>query len=139
MTISDTSVQPEQMAAVAEVPGRIIAAWADNDATAFAKVFTDDATMILPGGVFVEGRDGIEAFMARGYAGPYKGTKVHGEPISVKFLGAEACVLITKGGVLAPGETEVSPERAIRAMWILAKKAGEWRVTAYQNTPIGTN
>jgi uncharacterized protein (TIGR02246 family) len=123
--------------AVREVPGRIVAAWAQGDAGAFAEVFTEDGTMILPGNVFVQGRDQIQAFMAAGYSGPYKGTRVYGEPVAAKFLGNEAAVLITKGGVLAPGETEVAPERAVRAMWILVKQDGQWVLTAYQITPIG--
>lgn len=135
---SNSSTISADQAAVREVPGRIMAAWAANDAEAFAAVFTEDATMILPGGVFVTGRDEIRSFMAAGYAGPYRGTRVFGEPVSVKFLGPDASVVITKGGVLAPGETEVAPERAVRAMWILRKQGDQWLITAYQNTPVGT-
>ncbi|MET8051099.1 MULTISPECIES: SgcJ/EcaC family oxidoreductase [unclassified Streptosporangium] len=121
------------------VPQRIMAAWAQNDADAFAEVFAEDGTMILPGDVFVKGREGIRSFMAAGYSGPYRGTRVYGEPISATFLGDSAGVLITQGGVLAPGETEVAPERAVRAMWVLSKQDGEWLIAAYQNTPIGVS
>jgi uncharacterized protein (TIGR02246 family) len=136
---SENIISSADQAAVAEMPKRIMTAWAANDADAFAAAFTEDATMVLPGGVFTCGREEIRSFMAAGYAGPYKGTRVYGEPVSVKFLNDSAAVLVTKGGVLAPGETEVAPERAVRAMWVLAKKDGEWLLTAYQNTPIGTN
>jgi uncharacterized protein (TIGR02246 family) len=126
----------EDEAAVRAVPQRIVAAWAENDAEAFAKVFTADGSMILPGGVFVTGRDNVRDFMAAGYAGPYKGTRVYGEPVAIKILGPATVLLITKGGVLVPGETEVAPERAVRASWLLAKHDGEWLLTAYQNTPL---
>lgn len=118
------------------VPQRIMDAWAQNDAEAFANVFTDDGTMILPGNIFVKGRAGIQQFMARGYAGPYKGTRVFGEPIATKFLGPDFGILITQGGVLAPGETAVAPEREVHAMWVLSKQDGQWLITAYQNSPI---
>lgn len=135
-TSNGTSTVATEQAAVAAVPQRIVAAWAENDADAFAKAFTEDGTMALPGGIFVKGRDGIKAFMGAGYAGPYKGTRVFGEPVDLKFLGEEAAVVITVGGVLAPGETEVSPARQVRAIWVLAKQDGEWLIAAYQNTPI---
>ncbi|MFC0863866.1 SgcJ/EcaC family oxidoreductase [Sphaerimonospora cavernae] len=133
-----TATITDEVTAVREVPGRVVAAWAGNDADAFAQVFTGDATMILPGDVFVSGRQGIRAFMAAAYSGPYKGTRVAGDPVSAKFLGEDAAVLVTRGGILLPGETEVAPERAVRATWVLARQDGQWLITAYQNTPIGS-
>ncbi|MEU4579666.1 SgcJ/EcaC family oxidoreductase [Nonomuraea sp. NPDC023979] len=135
--MSVTTITADDTTAVREVPRRIIAAWAANDGDAFAGVFTEDATMILPGDVYVAGREGIRAYMSAAYAGPLKGTRVFGEPVSAKFLGPDAAVLVTKGGVLAGGESEVAPERAVRATWVLAKQDGQWLITAYQNTPVG--
>jgi uncharacterized protein (TIGR02246 family) len=122
------------MAEIAAVPGRLVSAWDAHDADAFADLFIEDGSLIMPG-VYKTGRDEIRKFMAAGYAGPYKGTSVTGTPLEVKRLGAASVALVTVGGVLAPGEKEVSTEQAIRASWILVKDDGTWRLAVYHNCP----
>jgi uncharacterized protein (TIGR02246 family) len=120
--------------AIQAVPGRIVAAWAQHDAAAFARVFAEDGSMILPG-VYLTGREAIRDFMDQAFAGAYRGTRVTGTPIAVKPLAQEVVLLLTQGGVLSEGETEVSGAGAIRASWLLRKDGGEWLLAAYQNTP----
>jgi uncharacterized protein (TIGR02246 family) len=110
--------------------------WHANDAKAFAEFFTEDGTMVLPGDIYVKSRAEILDFMARGYQGPYKGTGVIGTPLSIRFIDENTIVMITAGGVLAPGETTVAPARAIRATWVCVRQNGEWKLSAYHNSPI---
>ena len=119
------------------VPLRLVAAWADNDAEAVASVFTDDGILILPGDVYKKGREEIRAFMQAAYAGPFKGSRVTGRPVDVRFAAEDVALLRTHGGILAPGETEIDPELAVRSTWVVVKRDGQWQLAAYQNSPRG--
>jgi uncharacterized protein (TIGR02246 family) len=121
-------------AAIAALTQKVVAAWAYHDADTFASVFTDDGTMILAG-VFCDGPGEVRAHMAEAFEGRYKGTQVTGKPISIRSLGPDAAILLSNGGVLERGETEVSEAGAIRASWLVVRRDGEWRLAAYQNTP----
>lgn len=121
-------------AAVAGVPQRIIEAWARQDADAFAAVFTEDATMILPG-VYCHGRDQIRGFMTSAFAGPYKDTRVTGAPVDLRPLGDQAAVVVTRGGVTSPGQTEITDAQAVRATWVVVRTDEGWQLAAYQNSP----
>ena len=65
MSDGTTVITDADLAAVSKVPQRIIEAWGKNDADAFAAVFTEDGTLILPGDVFLKSRAEVRAFMAR--------------------------------------------------------------------------
>ena len=109
-------------------------AWADGDAATFAKHYTEDASVVQPG-IYKKNNEVIRTTMAAGFAGPLKGSRVIDEPQSVRFLGPDAAVVITEGGVLMAGQTEVPAERQVRSTWVLARRDEEWLVVAYQNSP----
>lgn len=123
-----------EQAAVWSLPQRLVSAWANNDADAFAALFHDDGTMILPG-LYKKGRESIREHMAHAFNTHYKGTRVTGQPIHIKFLSRDVMVMITLGGVLGPKETTVSDVRSIRATWLASKQDGQWLLAAYQNSP----
>ncbi|OZM71913.1 DUF4440 domain-containing protein [Amycolatopsis antarctica] len=120
--------------AVAALTQKVVAAWAYHDAEAFAGVFVDEGTMILPG-VYRKGREEIRAFMAEAFATTYKGTQVTGKPIDFRFLADDVALLLTLGGVLGADESEITTGSAIRASWLAVRREGEWKLAAYQNSP----
>jgi uncharacterized protein (TIGR02246 family) len=119
------------------VPLRLVAAWAKNDADGVANVFTDDGILILPGNVYKKSREEIRAFMAAAYAGPFKNSGVTGTPVDVRFVADDIALLRTEGGILAEGQTVIEPELAVASTWVVVKRDGEWKLAAYQNSPRG--
>lgn len=122
--------------AIAGVPKRIVAAWAGQDAEAFAEVFTEDGTMILPG-VLRNGRDEIRSYMDAAFSGAYKGTRVMGTPQQFRILADDVVLLITRGGVLAADEQDLPDGRAVHASWLVVRRDRRWQLAAYQNSPAG--
>jgi uncharacterized protein (TIGR02246 family) len=109
-------------------------AWAENDADALAALYTEDGTVVQPG-IHKRNKDEIRTTMAAAFAGPLEGSTVLDEPQSIRLIGSEAAVVITEGGILMAGETELPSERVVRATWVLTKEDGQWYVAAYQNSP----
>jgi uncharacterized protein (TIGR02246 family) len=133
-----TSTADADAAAIAALTQKVSSSWAKGDADTFTSVFADGGTMILAG-VYCEGRDEIRDFMAKAFDGPYRGTQVTGTPISIRKLGPDVAILLSDGGVVDAGETEVSEESQIRASWLAVRQDdGEWLLAAYQNTPRNT-
>ena len=132
-TEPSTTAPEADMAAIAALTQKVIAAWAYNDADSFANLFVEEGTMILPG-MYAKGREAIHAYLAESFAGQYKGTQVTGRPLDLRLLGADSGILLTEGGVLPAGHTEVPDEQSIRASWVVVRRDGEWRLAAYQNS-----
>jgi uncharacterized protein (TIGR02246 family) len=109
-------------------------AWADNDADALVASYTEDATSILPGS-YSAGRAATRDRMAERFAGPLKGSRVRDEVQSVRHLGADAAVVVTRSAVVMAGETEAPDDRWVVATWTLTRRNGRWLLAAYHNCP----
>ncbi|MDL4816914.1 SgcJ/EcaC family oxidoreductase [Actinomadura opuntiae] len=119
---------------VRSVLDRLYKAWADNDADAFADLYVEDATVVMPG-VFHQGRSAVRDFMAQSFAGPLKGSRAVDEPQDVRVDG-DTAVIVSNSGIIMAGQSEVPPDREVRATWVLARRNGEWLISAYTNTPV---
>jgi uncharacterized protein (TIGR02246 family) len=125
----------EDEKAVLTVPMRIQAAWAVNDADAFAALFATNGSLLMQDSQLLS-QDEIHAFMTAAFEGAYKGARVKGWPLSIKFLSDDTAVVVTEGGIQLPGETETAPERKIRATWVIVRLDGEWKLLSHQSSPI---
>jgi uncharacterized protein (TIGR02246 family) len=135
---TNSPVNGADVAAVAGVAQRIVAAWANQDADAFAAVFSDNGSMVLPGDVYKKNRDEIRTYMAGAFEGPYKGTQVTGLPLGVRFITPDVAIMVTQGGVVAAGQKDVAPDQLIRATWVAVREGDGWQLAAYHNSPLHT-
>jgi uncharacterized protein (TIGR02246 family) len=121
--------------AVLTVPLRITDAWRTNDPDAFADVFVENGSLLMQYQQ-LESREEIRAYMKAGFAGFLRGAHVYGWPLQVTFLGDDAAMVITQGGIILDGESEIAPERQIRATWVIARRGTEWALFSHQSSPI---
>lgn len=135
-TTTTVSTVADEARGVLDVIQAIYAAWADNDADAFAALYSEDATVVQPGGIYKQGKADIRTSMALAFAGPLKGSTVIDEPRSVRVLGQDSAIVISDAGILLAGETEVPAQRMVRATWVLSKPHGTWLIAAYHNCSL---
>ncbi|MET9889288.1 SgcJ/EcaC family oxidoreductase [Streptomyces sp. NPDC006465] len=119
---------------VRTVLDRLYSAWADHDADAFADLYTEDATVVMPG-VFHDGREEIRAYMAAAFDGPLKGSRPLDEPRRIRFPRPGTAVVVSETGILLAGESELPADRLRRATWVLVRDpaGGSWAITSYHN------
>lgn len=121
--------------AVLTVPLRIRAAWERGDADAFADMFVDDGSMLV-GDEQLKSRDDIRTYMAAAFDGPYRGSRLEEEPVEIRLLTDDVALAITQGGVRYEGEESVADGQAVRAMWVIVRQDGDWRLASHQTSPV---
>lgn len=112
----------------------IYAAWAQNDADAFVAPYREDATVVMPG-AFHRDREEIRVSMDAGFHGPLKGSRAVDEPLSLRFLGPQTAIVVSRAGILMADETQLPSEREVIATWVLVRQDGRWLVASYANAP----
>lgn len=112
----------------------LYAAWTDNDADAFVSWYTEDATS-APGGSFYPDRAAIRAGMAAGFEGPLKGSTVTDRILSVRPLGSDSALVVSRAAVHFAGEDQVPDDRWVLSTWALTRQNGRLLVAAYHNGP----
>lgn len=135
MTGTDsTDIHTDDTTGVRDVLQRVYAAWAANDADAFAALYVDDATVVMPG-VFRRGRSAVRDHMAAAFAGPLKGSRGIDEPQDIRIVGTDTAIVVSRAGIVMAGEQELPAERERLATWVLSKRDDRWLIAAYANAP----
>jgi uncharacterized protein (TIGR02246 family) len=129
-------ISTQQESDVREVLDTVYAAWADNDADAFVSPYATGATAVHTGTI-MENRDAIRATMAAMFGGPLKGSRGIHDVQTIRFVGADTAIVLSKGAIMFAGQTEPGVESRTLDGWVLCNKDGTWRVEAFHNCPEG--
>ena len=86
MTSSNSTPTLSRDQAVRDVVTAVGTAWAAGDVDAFAALYAPDATVVLPGGAYLQGREAIHAFTAAGFAGPLRGSTTANNDVQVRMI-----------------------------------------------------
>jgi uncharacterized protein (TIGR02246 family) len=86
-------------------------------------------------GVFRQGRQAVRDAMKASFDGPLKGSRAFDEPQDIRIIDGILAILVSRAGILFPGQTEVAAEQFSHATWVLCKRAGKWRIASYSNAP----
>ena len=131
---ASSSMSSKDEVAVRAVIDAVYAAWADNDADAFVASYVHGATAVHSGTV-MEDRDAIRVTMTSVFAGPLEGSRGIHDVQSIRFVGVDTAIVLSKGAILFAGQAEPAVESRTLDGWVLCKQDGAWRVEAFHNCP----
>jgi uncharacterized protein (TIGR02246 family) len=119
-----------------------ITAWNSGDAAAYSRHFAADGTFTNIRGQFFTGRD---AFIERHdfiFKGPFHGSTLTQDVVSLKFVRPDVAVVevltsVTGIQKLSPGTNMDDKGRLrTRLLQVIVKDGGEWKIVAYHNTDV---
>jgi uncharacterized protein (TIGR02246 family) len=111
----------------------VVEAWNAGDATAYGRLFTEDAIYVTFFGLTMPGRKAIEEGHRALFDGPLKGSKLAGggKP-GVRFVRPDVAVVLSGGGRSVNGES--GPASTVT--YVLVKDDADWLITSFQNTRV---
>lgn len=121
--------------AIRDVVKRVEAGWNAGDGEAFAAPFAEDADYVIVNGMHERGRATIAQGHKYIFSTIYKGSNNTYTVEDVRFLRPDVAVAHVHH-VLKFNAGETTQEVQARSTWVLTKNDGEWRIDAFQNTPI---
>ena len=129
-------------AAIRKIVEDEASAWTRGDATAYSRHFADHGTFT---NILGEFHTGYDVFLQRHevlFRGPYRGTTLHHDVVSLQFPRPDVAVVevltsVTGFEKLAPGLAPDAKGRLrTRLLQVLVKDKGEWKIVAYHNVDV---
>lgn len=112
----------------------IHSSWNDRDAAAFARCFTDDATVIGFDGSEMNGRVQIERTLAHIFSDHPTGAYI-AKVRDIRYLRPDIAILRAVSGMVPAGKADLNPDLNAIQVLVAVKSDGRWEGVALQNTP----
>jgi uncharacterized protein (TIGR02246 family) len=114
---------------------KLLQAWNDRDAAAFARLFSDDGSLVGFDGSTADTRDEIKTHLEPIFA-DHPTAAYRGKVRAVRKLGTDSVLLRAVAGMISPGKTSLVPDRnAVQSLVASRQSDGGWQIEMFQNTP----
>jgi uncharacterized protein (TIGR02246 family) len=119
-------------------------AWNNGDAQAYSKHFSADGTFTNILGAFFIGHTDFQARHDQVFKGPFRGTTLKQDNVSLRFLKADVAITETLSSV--SGFSKDGPPKGAnldekgrlrtRLLQVIVKKGNAWQIVAYHNVDV---
>jgi uncharacterized protein (TIGR02246 family) len=135
---STSTISRVDETAIADLLGRMRAAWEHGDGQAYADLFLADARYVSAPGERVAGADAIGATHQRVFDTFFHNTHLGDRyPSELQPIAPGVVLVHAAGAVLFAGEDESKiPANGLMTM-LLVKRDGDWKIASFSNTQTG--
>lgn len=120
--------------AIHAVLDQVYAAFAANDADAYVTAYADTVSAVMPG-TYLPDRTALHTAMRHLFAGPLAGARGTYDIQSIRYLGTEVAVVISRGIVLLANQTEPTEAEPWMDTWVLSRNGDSWQVASFHSCP----
>ncbi|WP_153796064.1 SgcJ/EcaC family oxidoreductase [Foetidibacter luteolus] len=113
---------------------KLMNAWNNADATAFASCFTEDSDYITYSGQHIEGREATRKVHEKFFKSFLKDTVLSGDIQKVKFVSTDVAVVHSVAGVSSRWRPAFLKNKINTT--VLVRQQGEWKISDFQNSKI---
>ncbi|MFN8678167.1 MAG: SgcJ/EcaC family oxidoreductase [Thermomicrobiales bacterium] len=120
--------------AIASLYWRLLDAWNQRDASAYAALFVDDGYVVGFDGSQMEGQAHIAGELGGIFSDHVTAAYV-ARVEGVRFLAKQVAVLRARAGMVLPGQSDINPAANALQTLTAVESDGTWRIAVFQNTP----
>jgi uncharacterized protein (TIGR02246 family) len=133
-TLSSSSSAIADEAEIRALYQQLMDGWNAASGYAFASQFEGNGDLVGFDGTHINGRYEIALFHQHLFDMFLKGSRLVGKVRSVRFVTSDVAVMLTVGGTVMAGQTDLDPERNSVQTLVAVKRNGKWSLAAFQNT-----
>jgi uncharacterized protein (TIGR02246 family) len=120
--------------AVRAVLDQVYAAFAANDADAYVTAYAETVSAVMPG-AYLPDRTALHTAMRQLFAGPLAGARGTYDIQSIRYLGSEVAVAISRGVVLLADQQDPAEAEPWMDTWVLSRDGDSWQVASFHSCP----